>query len=159
MLNLIVNARDDMAQGGKIRIETSNQEVTDSHVLLYPGIHPGPFVRLAIHDSGAGMPPAVKARLFEPFFTTKPPGKGTGLGLATVHGIVKQHGGGSAESSPGGRGALRRRPVPAEAAAPAPPPPRDRPTRSCKAVLAGAEGWGGHRSGAAAPRGLGYRVV
>src|SRR3972149_4113786 len=105
MLNLIVNARDDMAQGGKIRIETSNQEVTDSHVLLYPGIHPGPFVRLAIHDSGAGMPPAVKARLFEPFFTTKPVGKGTGLGLATVHGIVKQSGGfirGESEAGDGG---------------------------------------------------------
>ena len=122
MLNLIVNARDAMAQGGKIRIETSNQEVTDSHVLLYPGIHPGPFVRLAIHDSGAGMPPAVKARLFEPFFTTKPVGKGTGLGLATVHGIVKQSGGFIRVESEPGYGTTFELLFPRASEAPSPPP-------------------------------------
>ncbi len=102
LLNLVVNARDAVVHAGKLRIETSNQEVTDAHGLLYPGITPGPHVRLAVHDSGMGMSPEVKARLFEPFFTTKPIGQGTGLGLATVHGIVKQSGGFvRVESEPG----------------------------------------------------------
>jgi two-component system cell cycle sensor histidine kinase/response regulator CckA len=93
ILNLAVNARDAMPNGGKITIETSNQEVTGLHRALYPGIAPGPHVRLAIQDSGIGMTADVKARLFEPFFTTKPVGKGTGLGLAMIHGIVTQSGG------------------------------------------------------------------
>ena len=102
LLNLAVNAHDAMPGGGKLTIETSNQEVTGAHDLLYPGIKPGFHVRLAIHDSGLGMAPEVKARLFEPFFTTKPLGKGTGLGLATVYGIVEQSGGHiRAESEPG----------------------------------------------------------
>ncbi len=93
ILNLAVNARDAMPNGGKLTIETSDQDITELQTSIYPGINPGPHVRLAVHDSGVGMAHDVKAHLFEPFFTTKPLGKGTGLGLATVHGIVKQSGG------------------------------------------------------------------
>jgi len=102
VLNLGVNARDAMPRGGALTIETSNQDVGAEQAALYPGIRPGAHVRLAIHDTGTGMAPEVKARLFEPFFTTKPLGKGTGLGLATVLGIVKQSGGFvRVESEPG----------------------------------------------------------
>jgi PAS domain S-box-containing protein len=102
LLNLAVNARDAMPSGGKLTIETSNLDVDASHGALFPGIEPGPYVRLAMHDCGIGMSPEVKARLFEPFFTTKPAGKGTGLGLATVYGIVNQNGGFiRVESEPG----------------------------------------------------------
>jgi CheY-like chemotaxis protein len=91
-----------MPDGGKLIIETSNYEVEGLHAELFPGLRPGLYVRLAIHDSGVGMAPEVKARLFEPFFTTKGVDKGTGLGLATVYGIVKQGGGFiRAESEPG----------------------------------------------------------
>jgi PAS domain S-box-containing protein len=137
LLNLVVNARDAMAQGGKLRIETSNQEVTEAHVSLYPGIRPGPYVRLAIHDSGAGMSAEVKARLFEPFFTTKPVGEGTGLGLATVHGIVKQSGGFiRVESEPGyGTSFEVLFPRAGEAARRAPEPAAHTPRRGGETVL------------------------
>jgi two-component system cell cycle sensor histidine kinase/response regulator CckA len=104
IMNLAVNARDAMPEGGQLLIETRNAEINGVHPRLRDGVRPGRYVMLIVSDTGVGMDSETQAHMFEPFFTTKEPGKGTGLGLPIVYGVVKQSGGWTHVDSKPGKG-------------------------------------------------------
>jgi CheY-like chemotaxis protein len=113
VMNLAVNARDAMPAGGRLIIRTCNAAITERDAGRHPELEPGRYACLCVADTGSGMTDEVKARIFEPFFTTKGLGKGTGLGLATVFGIVKQAGGSIVVETAVGRGTLMKVLLPA----------------------------------------------
>jgi two-component system, cell cycle sensor histidine kinase and response regulator CckA len=124
LLNLAVNARDAMPDGGELAIETALVELDARRCERLPGATPGPHVAISVQDEGHGVPDELRDRIFEPFFTTKPPGRGTGMGLAMVYGIARNHGGVVELHGEQGRGArftiylpAARQPAPAQPAA------------------------------------------
>lgn len=108
VLNLAINARDAMTQGGRLTVRTQNVTLDDTFCRDHPQVEPGEYVSIAVTDSGCGIPPDVLKRVFEPFFTTKESGKGSGLGLAMVHGFAEQSGGVATIESTVGRGTTVR---------------------------------------------------
>jgi len=136
LVNLAVNARDAMPRGGRLSFRTCRLEVSPETRLARAGARPGPHAVLEVQDTGVGIPAEVRDRIFEPFFTTKERDRGTGLGLATVHGIVRQHGGAIVVESQVGRGTTFTVALPATAQPPAEtlrPPPR--PSRGVRDTL------------------------
>jgi CheY-like chemotaxis protein len=133
VLNLAINARDAMPEGGKLTIELSNASLDDGYAAENPQAMPGQYVLLAVTDTGTGMTPAVMARCFDPFFTTKPEGIGTGLGLSMVYGFIKQSGGHVKLYSEPGHGTSAKLYLPRARQA------EEKPRQSSEQIVGGAE--------------------
>jgi PAS domain S-box-containing protein len=138
VMNLVVNSRDAMPDGGRVRVETANVDVDEAFARANVGLglSAGPHVTLAVSDTGVGIEPQIRDKIFEPFFTTKGPGKGTGLGLPTVFGIVKQSGGGLLVESEPGAGATFRAYFPRSDVG---APPREAPRPAAQPSPTGSE--------------------
>jgi two-component system cell cycle sensor histidine kinase/response regulator CckA len=164
LMNLCLNARDAMPGGGRLTIHTRSLELSEESFQTAPGLSPGAYIELVVSDNGTGMDAATREHIFEPFFTTKEPGKGTGLGLATVFGIVKQHDGHVSVQSEVGRGTTFRICLPAAVnLVPAPRTdanPDEQTLRGGKETVLLADDHEGVREmGCAALEGYGYRVL
>jgi signal transduction histidine kinase/ActR/RegA family two-component response regulator len=168
LINLCVNARDAMPKGGRLTIETANVDLDEAYAAQFEDVAPGQYVLLSVADTGTGIRPDLLEQIFEPFFTTKPPGKGSGLGLAMVHGFVKQTGGHIRLYSEVNYGTTvkiylprlgrdeRPPPAPASKAAPAPPSPRAAPKET---ILLVEDNPSVRTYAKTALQELGYRVV
>jgi PAS domain S-box-containing protein len=162
IMNLAVNARDALPRGGRIVIETRNVDLNGDYVRTHSEARPGPHVLLSVTDNGEGMDPDVMEHIFEPFFTTKGVGKGTGLGLATVHGIVSQSGGHIWVYSEPRRGTTFKIYLPrvqAEAQAQAPTPPKARGATGIETILLVEDDEGVRRAAARVLKRAGYRLL
>jgi two-component system cell cycle sensor histidine kinase/response regulator CckA len=161
VMNLCLNARDAMPKGGTLVLETRNIEITEEYCRQVPYAQPGSYVLLLVSDTGVGMDAETLEQIFEPFFTTKELGKGTGLGLATVYGIVKQHGGFLNVESEGGKGTTFRIYLPASTgmAEPRESGGNEKPQRGSESILLAEDHDGLRQSAKEMMEALGYRVL
>ncbi len=161
LMNLCINARDAMPSGGKLVIETSNEEIGDDYCAIHTYAQPGAYVVLSVTDTGTGMNQDTVEQIFEPFFTTKEMGKGTGLGLATVYGIVKQHGGFIDVDSTFGKGTTFRVYLPASGGTPdaREGQPLEAPTKGSETILLAEDHEGVRQSAQEMLETLGYTVI
>jgi signal transduction histidine kinase len=161
LMNLCLNARNAMPEGGRLIIETQNAEVDEEYCRLHPYAKKGSYVLLAVSDTGVGMDAATTARVFEPFFTTKEMGKGTGLGLATVFGVIKQHGGFVHLYSEPGMGTTFRVYLPAGSGVSEPRAPvgNNQTPRGTETILLAEDNEGLREAAREMLEGLGYRVI
>jgi two-component system cell cycle sensor histidine kinase/response regulator CckA len=161
LMNLCLNARDAMPDGGQLIIETQNAEIEEEYCRLHPYARPGSYVQLTVSDTGIGMDAATTERVFEPFFTTKELGKGTGLGMATVYGVVKQHGGFIHLYSELGKGTTFRIYLPVGSGAPEPREPRvdERTPKGTETILLAEDNEGLREAAQEMLERLGYRVL
>ncbi len=161
LMNLCLNARDAMPKGGRLFLETRNIEVTEEYCRLVPYAQPGSYVQLLVSDTGEGIPPEAIEQIFEPFFTTKKMGKGTGLGLATVYGIVKQHGGFLNVESEVGKGTTFQIYLPAGSgmAEPREAQSVEKPRKGSETILLAEDHDGLRQSAQEMLEALGYRVL
>jgi two-component system cell cycle sensor histidine kinase/response regulator CckA len=160
-MNLTLNARDAMPNGGRLTIETSNVEIGEDYCSHHTYARPGWYVLLSVSDTGVGMDRATMEQIFEPFFTTKEMGKGTGLGLATVYGIVKQHGGFIEVDSAPGEGTTFQVYLPASAGAPEirETHSEDVPRKGTETILVAEDHEGLRQSAQEMLEALGYHVI